>query len=173
MPNSGFGGSTAMEYTVSIANAIHKAITTCRHRKPSDEEIRSILQHYQESRIRRAKRIVKVGGEMTRRQAYDGWMNYLQYRWLLPLIGMEYIAQETARLCNSAPKLMLVEFKEKQGLLRWGDNELGKKGHQRYVKILLRPGYSVLHNTNILSLLIMAVIARHIIIDREKERMQI
>jgi hypothetical protein len=84
---------------------------------------------------------------------------------------MEYIAQETAKLCNSAPKLTFVEFKEKQGLLRWGDNKLGKKGQQRYVKILLRLGYSVLHNTHILGLLVISVIAWYMIIDREKEKM--
>ncbi|RYP42920.1 hypothetical protein DL770_011962 [Monosporascus sp. CRB-9-2] len=127
-PNSRRGGSMAMEDAVSIANAIHQLTATHPHRKPTDDEIHDALQHYQDTRIRRVKKITMVGGEMTRKQAYDGWLNYFKYRWLLPVIGMAYIAQATAKLSVGGPKLTYVEFDEQHGLLGWKDRCLGRRG---------------------------------------------
>ncbi|KAL9561360.1 hypothetical protein ACKAV7_014715 [Fusarium commune] len=124
-PNSGLGGSTAMEDAASIANAIHKLSVTHPNRKPTDDEIHDELQDYQTTRIRRVKKIVEVAGEVTRKQAYDGWVNYFSYRWLLPFIGMECIAHKTAKLCAGAPKLTYVQFGEEKGLLDWRDMRLG------------------------------------------------
>ncbi|RYP15595.1 hypothetical protein DL767_010307 [Monosporascus sp. MG133] len=126
--NSGLGASTAMEDAVSIANAIHQLTATRPNRKPTDDEIHDVLQQYQDTHIGRVKKIPMVGREMTRKQAYDGWWNYFRYRWLLPVIGMRYIAQVTAKLCVCAPKLTYVEFDEQNGLLSWRDMRLGGRG---------------------------------------------
>jgi hypothetical protein len=158
-PNSGLGGSTAMEDAVSIANAIHKLIASHPDSKPTHDEIRDVLQRYQNARIRRVKKIVKTGGEMTRKQAYDGWMNYFQYRWMLPMIGMDYIAQQTARLCVGAPKLSYIEFDEKHGLWNWRDTSLEERGIEKTRGSMQRTLWYPTHLFTSLVLIVVVAIA--------------
>lgn len=127
-PNSALGGCTAMESAVSIANAIHDALAKHPNKKPTDFEIRDAMQHYQDSRLARVKEIVKVGGDLTRLQAYDGWMAYLTQRWLTPILGMDFLAKNIAELCSGAPKLKYVPFDEQRGLLGWKDTLAASKG---------------------------------------------
>lgn len=124
-----------MESAVSIANNIHDAINAHPNKKPTDFEIRDAMKHYQDSRLARVKEIVKIGGDLTRLQAYDGWKAYLTQRWLTPILGMDFLAKNIAELCSGAPKLHYVQFDEQRGLLGWKDtlSALGvteeKQGH--------------------------------------------
>ena len=113
-----------MESAVSIANAIHNSINAHPNKKPTDFEIRDAMQHYQDSRLARVKEIVKIGGDLTRLQAYDGWKAYLTQRWLTPILGMDFLAKNIAVLCSGAPKLSYVQFDEQRGLLGWKDTLL-------------------------------------------------
>ncbi|WEW58626.1 hypothetical protein PRK78_004094 [Emydomyces testavorans] len=121
-PNSALGGCTAMESVVSIANALHDALKAHPNKKPSDAEIRDALQHYQDSRLARVKEIVKVGGMLTRLQAYDGWRMYVMQRWITPIIGLDFGAKGIARICSEAPKLNYVSIDEECGKLGWKDH---------------------------------------------------
>lgn len=106
---------------MSITNAIHEAIDAHPNKKPTDFEIRDAMKHYQDSRKARVKEIVKIGGDLTRLQAYDGWKAYLTQRWLTPILGMDFLAKNIAELCSGAPKLNFVQFDEQRGLLGWKD----------------------------------------------------
>jgi hypothetical protein len=69
----------------------------------------------------RMRPIFKVGGELTRQQAYDGWMAYLAQRWLTPIAGLDTLARNIAGLCVTAPKLSYVDFEVDRGMLGWYD----------------------------------------------------
>lgn len=112
-----------MESAASVANALHSALALHLNKKPSNVEIRDALQHYQDSRLARVKEIVKIGGDLTRLQAYDGWKMYFTQRWLTPILGLDFLAKNIAKLCSGAPKLSYVEFEEERGVLGWKDTE--------------------------------------------------
>ncbi|KXH50583.1 hypothetical protein CSAL01_11463 [Colletotrichum salicis] len=121
-PNSALGGNTAMEDAVTLANTIHALLSTHSNKKPSDVELRdAIRDKYQNARVDRARAIVKVGGDLTRQQAYDGWKAYFVQRWLTPIVGLDTLAKNIAGLCVTAPKLTYVVFDEKRGILGWQD----------------------------------------------------
>ncbi|KAF5688682.1 FAD binding domain-containing protein [Fusarium denticulatum] len=84
-------------------------------------------QEYQNTRVERARAIVKAGGALTRQQAYDGWKAYIAQRWLTPIIGLDTLAQKIAGLCVTAPKLSFIEFEEKRGILGWQDTMQAEK----------------------------------------------
>lgn len=84
-------------------------------------EISAAMQEYQGSRIERVKAIVKVGGDLTRLQAFDGWYFYIMQRWVTPWIGLDTLAINIARLCSTGTKLGFVDFPEQKGLLGWQD----------------------------------------------------
>ncbi|KAF4778492.1 hypothetical protein HER10_EVM0005774 [Colletotrichum scovillei] len=121
-PNSALGGNTAMEDAVTLANAIHALLGTHSNKNPSDVELRDAMRDkYQNARVDRARVIVKVGGDLTRQQAYDGWKAYFVQRWLTPIVGLDTLAKNIAGLCVTAPKLTYVDFDEKRGILGWQD----------------------------------------------------
>ncbi|KAL0769515.1 hypothetical protein CaCOL14_008823 [Colletotrichum acutatum] len=121
-PNSALGGNTAMEDAVTLANTIHALLGTHSNKKPSDVELRDAMRDkYQNARVDRARAIVKVGGDLTRQQAYDGWKAYFVQRWLTPIVGLDTLAKNIAGLCVTAPKLTYVDFDEKRGILGWQD----------------------------------------------------
>ncbi|KAK6215287.1 hypothetical protein QIS74_08306 [Colletotrichum tabaci] len=127
-PNSALGGNTAMEDAVTLANTIHGLLVRHPNKKPSDVELRdAIRDEYQDARVDRARAIVKVGGDLTRQQAYDGWKAYFVQRWLTPFVGLDTLAKNIAGLCVTAPKLSYVEFEERRGVLGWQDTMAAEK----------------------------------------------
>ncbi|KAJ6172832.1 hypothetical protein N7470_001899 [Penicillium chermesinum] len=120
-PNSALGGCTAMEDVVAITNEIHTLLNQHPNKKPSTVEISAAMQKYQDARIERVKTIVKVGGDLTRLQAFDGWYYYVMQRWVTPWIGLDTLAINIAKLCSGGVKLSFVDFKEQRGLLGWQD----------------------------------------------------
>lgn len=121
-PNSALGGCTAMEDAVAVANVLHAAIAAHPNKKPTGVELRDAFGQYQDSRLPRVREIVKIGGDLTRLQAYDGWKYYLIQRWLTPVVGLDSLAKNIAILCTGAPKLSFVPFTQRRGLLRWPDD---------------------------------------------------
>ncbi|KAI1026380.1 hypothetical protein LB503_012854 [Fusarium chuoi] len=135
-PNSALGGNTAMEDAVVIANTLHALLAKHPNKKPSDIELHDAMrQEYQETRVERARAIVKAGGALTRQQAYDGWKAYIIQRWLTPIIGLDTLAQKIAGLCVTAPKLDFVEFEERRGILGWQDTIEAEKGYEMKGKV--------------------------------------
>ncbi|GAB1213226.1 hypothetical protein ATERTT37_002375 [Aspergillus terreus] len=120
-PNSALGGCTAMEDAVAITNQVHELLNRHPNKKPSTVEIAAAMQEYQDSRLERVKTIVKVGGDLTRLQAYDGWYFYIMQRWVTPWIGLDTLAINIAKLCSAGTKLSFVDFAEQKGLLGWQD----------------------------------------------------
>ncbi|KAH7199517.1 hypothetical protein DER44DRAFT_729799 [Fusarium oxysporum] len=135
-PNSALGGNTAMEDAVVIANTLHALLARHPNKKPSDVELQDAMrQEYQDTRVDRARAIVKAGGVLTRQQAYDGWKAYITQRWLTPVIGLDTLAQKIAGLCVTAPKLNYVEFEERRGILGWQDTMEAEKEHAMKGKV--------------------------------------
>ncbi|EXK33707.1 hypothetical protein FOMG_10958 [Fusarium oxysporum f. sp. melonis 26406] len=135
-PNSALGGNTAMEDAVVIANTLHALLARHPNKKPSDVELQDAMrQEYQDTRVDRARAIVKAGGVLTRQQAYDGWKAYITQRWLTPVIGLDKLAQKIAGLCVTAPKLNYVEFEERRGILGWQDTMEAEKEHAMKGKV--------------------------------------
>ncbi|KAJ8120320.1 hypothetical protein O1611_g10396 [Lasiodiplodia mahajangana] len=122
-PNSALGANTAMEDAVVVANILVEALAAHPNKKPTDVEIRDAMQKYQDSRIGRVKAIVKAAGDLTRLQAYDGWKFYLNQRWITPIVGLDFLAGNIAKLCVGAPKLSYVQFDEQRGTLGWDDTK--------------------------------------------------
>jgi len=121
-PNSALGGNTAIEDAVTVANTLHALLAVHPNKKPSTVELQDAFREkYQNARVDRVRAIVKVGGDLTRQQAYDGWKPYLTQRWLTPIVGLDTLAKNIAGLCVTAPKLSYVDFEEKRGLLGWQD----------------------------------------------------
>ncbi|KAF5665738.1 FAD binding domain-containing protein [Fusarium circinatum] len=127
-PNSALGGNTAIEDAVVITNTLHALLARHPNKKPSDVEIHDAMrQEYQDTRVERARAIVRAGGVLRRQQAYDGWKAYITQRWLTPIIGLDALAQKIAGLCVTAPKLNFVEFDERRGILGWQDTMEAEK----------------------------------------------
>lgn len=125
-----------MEDAVVIANTLHALLAKHPNKKPSDIELHDAMrQEYQETRVERARAIVKAGGALTRQQAYDGWKAYIIQRWLTPIIGLDTLAQKIAGLCVTAPKLDFVEFEERRGILGWQDTIEAEKGYEMKGKV--------------------------------------
>ncbi|KAL9627730.1 MAG: hypothetical protein Q9164_007512, partial [Protoblastenia rupestris] len=118
-PNAAFGGSTAMESAVALANTLHATLALHSSKKPSDTEVELALQTYQSSRLARVKEIFTVSWMLTRLQAYDGWLMYIAQRWVLPIVGLGFVAKNVAKTCSQAPKLDFVDFDEDRGTLGW------------------------------------------------------
>ncbi|GMG09991.1 unnamed protein product [Aspergillus oryzae] len=119
--NSALGGCTAIEDGVAITNQLHQLLNRHRNKKPSTVEISAAMQEYQDSRLDRVKTIVKVGGDLTRLQAFDGWYFYIMQRWLTPWIGLDTLAIKIAKLASTGTNLSFVDFPEQKGLLGWQD----------------------------------------------------
>lgn len=133
-PNSALGGCTAMEDVVAITNELYRALHRHPNKKPSDVEIGAAMQHYQDSRLERVKAIVKVGSDLTRLQACDGWYFYIMQRWITPWIGLDMLAVNIAKLCSGGNKLNFVEFQGQRGLLGWQDSMAEEAEKQTTVK---------------------------------------
>ncbi|EXL44491.1 hypothetical protein FOCG_13466 [Fusarium oxysporum f. sp. radicis-lycopersici 26381] len=135
-PNSALGGNTAMEDAVVIANTLHALLARHPNKKSSEVELQDAMrQEYQDTRVDRARAIVKAGGVLTRQQAYDGWKAYITQRWLTPVIGLDKLAQKIAGLCVTAPKLNYVDFEERRGILGWQDTMEAEKEHSMKGKV--------------------------------------
>lgn len=130
-PNSALGGNTAMEDAVVLANTLHALLAVHPNKKPSDVELREAMQRYQDGRVDRTRAIVKVGGDLTRQQAYDGWKAYFVQRWLSPVVGLDALAKNIAGLSVTAPKLSYVDFEEKRGVLLWQDTLAAEQEKER------------------------------------------
>ncbi|KAJ2990432.1 hypothetical protein NUW58_g2949 [Xylaria curta] len=122
-PNSALGANTAMEDVVVVANTLVEALATHPNKKPTTVEIHDAMRRYQDSRIGRVKAIVKAAGDLTRLQAYHNWKFYFNQRWMTPIIGLDFLAGNIAKLCVGAPKLSYVEFEEQRGSLGWEDTK--------------------------------------------------
>lgn len=135
-PNSALGGNMAMEDAVTIANTLHALLAAHPNKKPSNVELHDALRDkYQNVRVDRARAIVKIGGDLTRQQAYDGWKPYLVQRWLTPVVGLDTLAKNIAGLCVTAPKLSYVDFAERRGILAWQDTMAAEKEREMRDKI--------------------------------------
>ncbi|KAI1017868.1 hypothetical protein LB504_003974 [Fusarium proliferatum] len=135
-PNSALGGNMAIEDAVVIANTLRALLAKLPNKKPSGVELHDAMrQEYQDTRVERARAIVKAGGALTRQQAHDGWKAYIIQRWLTPIIGLDTLAQKITGLCITAPKLNFVEFEERRGILGWQDTIEAGKGYQRKGKV--------------------------------------
>ncbi|KAK0630904.1 hypothetical protein B0T17DRAFT_590262 [Bombardia bombarda] len=118
-PNAAFGGQSAMESAVVLANELTTLVRSKGGAKPSDAEIQATLQRYQDARLSRVKEIYNVSWMLTRLQAYDGWLMYLLHRWILPVIGMDFAAKNLAKACSDAPYLWYVPYQQRTGTLPW------------------------------------------------------
>ena len=126
-PDAAFGGAAAMESAVDLVNSIHRAVTAHSNKKPSDVEIRDALQVYENSRRNRVKEIYSVSWMLMRLQAYDGWLSYIARRWVLPLIGLDFVAKNVAQTCTGAPKLEYVFVAKNRGRFGWKDGKPAAK----------------------------------------------
>lgn len=117
-----------MEDAVTIANTLHTLLAAHPNKKPSAVELYDKFRdEYQNARLDRVRAIVKVGGDLTRQQAYDGWKPYLTQRWLTPFVGLDTLAKNIAGLCVTAPKLSYIDFEEQRGELEWQDTMAREK----------------------------------------------
>ena len=112
-----------MESAVALANTINRTLALHPNKKPSNVEMQLALQTYQDSRLARVKEIFNVSWMLTRLQAYDGWLMYLVQRWVMPIIGLDFVAKNVAQTCSEAPKLDYVEFEEESGTLGWKEKK--------------------------------------------------
>ncbi|KAI9785103.1 MAG: hypothetical protein M1816_000514 [Peltula sp. TS41687] len=124
-PNAALGGGTTMESVVVLANEIRRAIRAHPNQKPSDLEIRTALQRYQDQRLPRVTEIFNLSWMVTRLQAYDGWLYYLAMRWILPVLGLGVLAKNMGVMFSEAPKLDYVPVDERKGKIPWKEMNSG------------------------------------------------
>ncbi|KAI1126927.1 hypothetical protein F5Y10DRAFT_293278 [Nemania abortiva] len=138
-PNAGFGGSTAMEGAVVLANHLKAALDAHPSKKPSDVEISEALEGYQKERLPRATEIFWVSWAQTRFHAYDGWPMYLFHRWILPVLGLDWMGQQVAKTCCDAPQLYFAPYKQRKGTLPWSKTKITTERVVREAKALVAP----------------------------------
>ena len=85
--------------------------------------------------------IYRVSWMLTRLQAYDGWLSYIAQRWVLPLIGLDFVAKNVAQTCTEAPKLEYVFVSEDRGSLEWKDSKLAVKSSETQLVQKARPAH--------------------------------
>ena len=122
-PNAGFGGSTAIESAVTLTNHLNAALKMHPNKKPSDVEINEALQAYRDERTPRVTEMFWVSWALTRLQAFDGWPMYILQRWLLPIMGLDWVGKNVAESCCGAPQLNFVPFTQRTGTMKWKDTK--------------------------------------------------
>jgi 2-polyprenyl-6-methoxyphenol hydroxylase-like FAD-dependent oxidoreductase len=115
------GGASAMEDSIALANAIHEVTKRHPDGKPSNKEVTTALQQFQDERLPRLKKIHDESAFVTRLQSFDTWFLYLLMRWILPLIGLAPIVHNVSKLGSQGPRLKYVEVNEKQGTIPWSN----------------------------------------------------
>ncbi|KAI8630518.1 hypothetical protein F5Y19DRAFT_48544 [Xylariaceae sp. FL1651] len=118
-PNAGFGGSTAMEGAVVLTNHLKAALDAHPNKKPSRVELSEALEAYQQERHPRVTEIFWVSWAQTRFHAYDGWHMWFFHRFVLPILGLDFVGEQVAKTCCEAPQLSFAPYKQRKGTLPW------------------------------------------------------
>jgi len=128
-PNAAMGGTSAIEDSIALANAIHGVAKTHLDGKPSRKQITTAMQQYEDERKPRLKKIHDESAFVTRLQSYDTWFLYLLMRWILPWVGLAPIVHSVSKLGSQGPRLEYVDVKEERGTIPWlhPQPELGMK----------------------------------------------
>lgn len=65
-----------------------------------------------------------ASASLTRLHAYDGLINYIIMRWVVPLQGVKPMADQLAELCAGAPKFDFIPLKkQRSGTIKWKDDD--------------------------------------------------
>lgn len=91
-PNAGYGGNSAIESVAALANAIKDLVDNMKSQHgtvhhPSATEVETTLQSYVQSRLERARTMIKVSGQITRLQAMAGPQQRFFVKYCIPHLG--------------------------------------------------------------------------------------
>ena len=103
-PNIGQGANSAIESAAVLANKLYELRRTHTVGKPSDDQMKSTLKEFNNSRLQRVKSTVKEAGFLTRLQARDGVLNCFIGRYIVPYAG-DFPASHASKVVRAAPKL--------------------------------------------------------------------
>lgn len=114
----------ALEDCAVLLNEIHQLQTDLPdEERPTKAAVSSMFKRYEEKRRPRQKEASDASALLTRLQAYDGWWKWIVMRWLLPTVGMTFLADMMADLCAGAPKISFLPVRYDQpATYRWKDD---------------------------------------------------
>lgn len=113
----------ALEDCAVLVNEIHQIHTTLsEEQRPTKDAVSSMFQRYEEKRKPRQKEASDASALLTRLHAYDGWSKWIIMRWIIPAVGMTFLADVMADLCAGAPKISFLPVKyDRPAAYKWKD----------------------------------------------------
>ncbi|KAI1176577.1 hypothetical protein F4777DRAFT_577875 [Nemania sp. FL0916] len=87
-------------------------------------EISTALRAYEAERLPRSTKMFWVRWAQTRFHADDGWPMYIFQRWVLPVLGLDFMGAQVAKACCDAPQLNYVAYQQRKGFLPWSQTKI-------------------------------------------------
>lgn len=128
-PNFAFGGNCAIEGVAALANALHKALHASPNGQLDQPAISAALAEYEARQKPRVKKIFDMCYYATRMQAWDGLLMHFISRVVVPLLGDERVADQTAKLVKGGVRLDYLPVPEHpSGSCAWDDEVMEAEG---------------------------------------------
>lgn len=94
----------------------------------SQKTISAVFEEYQELRKPRMKKVLNLAYQLTRLQAWDGFIMKLIQRYVIPWIGDARVADHFAEIVKGGIKLDFVPLPDhRTGTWEWDDERLAEK----------------------------------------------
>ena len=121
-PNAGLGLNTGIQDAVSLTNTLRHAIAESSDRKPDADILQGAFAEYQAERMPMVTSDASLSASLTRLQTWDGWINYLVARFVVPLRLIKYLVFEVLMSRSTKQGLVLDHIPAKepfQGNIGW------------------------------------------------------
>ncbi|KAI9785106.1 MAG: hypothetical protein M1816_000517 [Peltula sp. TS41687] len=129
--NLAFGGNSALESTAALVNLLHHELKTHPDQKMSRETISTIFEQYTELRKPRMKKVLNLAYQLTRLQAWDGFLMKMIQRFGIPWVGDDRVADHFAKIVQAGVKLDFVPVPDHaKGTWEWDDERAATRPEQ-------------------------------------------
>ncbi|PWY78296.1 monooxygenase [Aspergillus heteromorphus CBS 117.55] len=134
-PNFGQGANCAIEDVATLSSLLHDLINVRGIHKPSNTQVDSLLQQYQQIRYTRMDSMCRTAASVARMQARDGWFNTVFARYWAPYAG-NVPADIASKVIADAEAIAFLPLPERSGS-GWEIYGRKRKGaHTRWAVIL-------------------------------------
>lgn len=100
----GIGANIAIESAITLANILHRQVTTRPNSRLIQTELSALFTEYQDARFDRTKGYVKLSGQVTRMYSYRTVLSRLWVSYVSPWMRKTQVMQ-LAESISRAPKL--------------------------------------------------------------------
>src|ERR1700756_3898940 len=89
-PNLAFGANNAIESAASLVNNLHALLKV--DPTPDTKDLEKVFAKYQAERHSRARLFTRITATYTRFAAWQNWLSSFASKYIIPLIGDQFIA---------------------------------------------------------------------------------